>query len=190
MPQVSNLTSQISKKKALFLDRDGVINIEKDGSYIFSIHEFEFYPKAKAALARLSNLFDYIFIVTNQRGVGRGLMSESQLKAIHSHLISEVESAGGKIDAVYYATAVDSDHPMRKPNTGMALQAQQDFPGFDFAQSVMVGNNLSDMQFGRSMGMRTVFLHTTKDKIQLPHSLIDEQYESLDAYTATFSGMY
>lgn len=169
-------------KRALFLDRDGVINEEKDGSYIFSIEEFIWYDGALAALAQLSQQFDCLFIVTNQRGVGRGLMSESALKAIHDFLIEEVEKTGGKIHAVYYATAVDSNHPMRKPNTGMALQALKDFPDIDFTQSVMVGNNISDMQFGRSSGMKTVFLHTTQPAIDLPHPLIDEQYESLAQY--------
>jgi len=169
-------------KRALFLDRDGVINEEKEGSYIFSLKEFIWYEGALAALAQLSQQFDYLFIVTNQRGVGRGLMSESALKEIHNFLIEAVEKSGGKINAVYYATAVDSNHPMRKPNTGMALQALKDFPDIDFTQSVMVGNNLSDMQFGRSAGMKTIFLHTTQPAIDLPHSLIDAQYESLEQY--------
>jgi histidinol-phosphate phosphatase family protein len=185
MSHLSSHASPISKKKALFLDRDGVINIEKDGSYIFSIDEFEFYPGAEAALTALSNTFDYTFIVTNQRGVGRGLMTESELQAIHDHIITAVKKAGGKIDAVYYAASVDSNHHLRKPNPGMALQAQQDYPDIDFAQSVMVGNNFSDMQFGRSMGMKTIFLHTTQDKIDLPHVLVDEQYDSLFAYAQT-----
>ncbi|WP_118972534.1 D-glycero-alpha-D-manno-heptose-1,7-bisphosphate 7-phosphatase [Taibaiella koreensis] len=164
---------------ALFLDRDGVINEEKEGSYIFHKDEFVFYPGAVAALVALSGRFDYVFIVTNQRGVGRGYMTEAALLEIHDHLTEAVVAAGGKIDRIYFAPFVDSNHSHRKPNAGMGLDAQKDFPDIDFEQSVMVGNNLSDMQFGKTLGMKTIFLHTTQPAIVLPHPLIDEQYDSL-----------
>jgi histidinol-phosphate phosphatase family protein len=169
--------------KALFLDRDGVINREKAGSYIFTKDEFAFYEGVPEALAQLAAAFDYIIIVTNQRGIGRGLMTEDALKEIHDHLKTEVEKLGGRIDAIYYAPFTDGNHPYRKPNPGMALAAKQAFPDIDFAQSVMIGNNLSDMQFGRTMGMKTVFLHTTQRQMNMPHPLIDEQAASLGAWT-------
>lgn len=172
---------------ALFLDRDGVINEEKDGSYIFHKEEFVFYEGALDALVGLSRRFDHVFIVTNQRGVGRGYMTERALLEIHDHLTEEVVHAGGKIDRIYFAPSIDSNHSHRKPNTGMAMDAKNDFPAIDFAQSIMVGNNLSDMQFGRSMGMKTIFLHTTQGKINLPHDLIDEQYDSLASFYTGFS---
>lgn len=168
--------------KALFLDRDGVINEEKDGSYIFHKDEFVFYPGALEALVRLSRRFDYVFIVTNQRGVGRGYMTEAALLEIHDHLTEEVVKAGGHIDRIYFAPSVDSNHSHRKPNTGMALDAIKDFPDINFAASIMVGNNLSDMQFGKTMGMKTVFLSTTQPAFSLPHPLIDSQYDSLKAW--------
>lgn len=171
--------------KALFLDRDGVINEEKDGSYIFHKDEFIFYKGAVEALVQLSRQFDYVFIVTNQRGVGRGFMTETALHEIHDYLTGVVVMAGGKIDKVYFAPHLDRNHSHRKPNTGMALDAKKDFPDLDFKQSVMVGNNLSDMQFGKTMGMKTIFLHTTQDKIALPHELIDEQYDSLFSWNKT-----
>src|ERR1700748_1276682 len=107
---------------ALFLDRDGVINEEKHGSYIFHKDEFIFYPGAEAALVKLSNLFDYVFIVTNQRGVGRGYMTVEALDEIHDHLIETITQDGGKINKIYYASSIDNNHPHRKPNTGMALE--------------------------------------------------------------------
>jgi histidinol-phosphate phosphatase family protein len=171
---------------ALFLDRDGVINEEKDGSYIFHKDEFIFYTGAKSALVKLSNLFDYVFIVTNQRGVGRGYMTVEALDEIHDHLIETIREGGGKINKIYYAPSVDNNHPDRKPNTGMALEAHKDYPDIDFAQSIMVGNNLSDMQFGKTMGMKTIFLSTTQAAIALPHSLIDEQYDSLKSWADTY----
>lgn len=172
---------------ALFLDRDGVINEEKDGSYIFHKDEFVFYPGAVDALVNLSRKFDYVFIVTNQRGVGRGYMTEAALLEIHDYLTEQVVAAGGHITRIYFAPSIDSNHSHRKPNTGMALDAQKDFPDIEFNKSVMVGNNLSDMQFGKSMGMKTVFLHTTQAKITLPHPLIDEQYDSLQSWSLQMS---
>jgi len=171
---------------ALFLDRDGVINEEKDGSYIFHKDEFVFYPGAEAALIKLSTLFDYVFIVTNQRGIGRGFMTEAALHEIHDHLITTIVSGGGKINKIYFAPAVDSNHSHRKPNTGMALDALNDFPDIEFDKSIMVGNNLSDMKFGKTMGMKTIFLSTTQPAFTLPHALIDEQYDSLNSFAAQF----
>lgn len=168
--------------KALFLDRDGVINKEKNGSYIFTKAEFHFYDGALSAIVKLRQHFDYIFVVTNQRGIGRKLMTIGDLNLIHDFLLEQVHNAGGKIDKIYFAPELDNNHPLRKPNNGMGLAAQKDFPDIDFSRSVMVGNNLSDMQFGKSLNMKTVFLHTTQAEIKLPHSLIDNQYDSLVAY--------
>lgn len=165
--------------KTVFLDRDGVINREKEGSYIFHPDEFIFYKGACEAMVRLAGLFDYLIIVTNQRGIGRGLMTDQQLESVHNHMKQSVEAAGGRIDAIYFAPQVESNHPRRKPNVGMALAAKHDFPAIDFSESVMVGNNLSDMQFGKSMGMKTVFLTTTQQPFSLPHPLIDEQFDAL-----------
>lgn len=170
--------------KALFLDRDGVINKEKNGSYIFIKEEFHFYDGALPAIVQLKHCFDYIFVVTNQRGIGRKLMTIVDLNLIHDFLLEQVHNAGGKIDKIYFAPDMDNNHHLRKPNNGMGLAAQKDFPDIDFSQSVMVGNNLSDMQFGKSLNMKTVFLHTTQDEIRLPHPLIDEQYDSLATYAA------
>lgn len=171
--------------RALFLDRDGVINIEKNGSYIFTVDEFQFCNGALTALTKASKVFDYLIVVTNQRGVGRGYMSEIDLKAIHQYLRNEVTKAGGQIDAIYYATSVDSNHTHRKPNTGMALDALSDFPDIEFKNSVMIGNNLSDMQFGKNMQMETIFLSTTQAPISMPHYLIDKQFESLADWALT-----
>lgn len=165
--------------KALFLDRDGVINVEKDGSYIFSPQELHYYDGALEAITAARHHFDIVLVVTNQRGIGRGLMTVEDLHTIHASLQVSLQEKGGQIEAFYFAPSIDSHNELRKPNTGMALLAQKDFPQIDFAQSVMIGNNLSDMKFGKAMGMHTVFLHTTQDKIELPHELIDEQFDSL-----------
>lgn len=163
----------------VFLDRDGVINYEKENSYIVSWDEFQFYPGVTEAIRLLSQKFDKIIVVSNQRGIGKGLMSEKDLLDIHHRMKLRIEEGGGRIDKIYYCKAADAREFYRKPNPGMALEAKKDFPSIDFSKSVMVGNKPSDMQFGRNAGMYTVFLKTTHPEQPLPHPDIDLAFDSL-----------
>ena len=173
---------EIDQNWTLFLDRDGVINVESVGSYITSWSEFKFHDGVTDALRSLSHVFGKIIVVSNQRGVGRGIMTLDALREINTNLKATVAEHGGRIDKIYAATAVlDEDHN-RKPNIGMGLQASEDFPGIDFKKSVMIGNSISDMEFGKRLSMHTVFLTTKHEPFSLPHDLIDEQYASLQAW--------
>jgi D-glycero-D-manno-heptose 1,7-bisphosphate phosphatase len=171
--------SLIDRHWTLFLDRDGVINQEKENSYIFHYGEFRFYDQVKEALRIVASVFGRIVVVTNQRGVGKGLMTAEELEIIHDKMLAEVVLGGGRIDRIYYADSLDDDHPHRKPNPGMALAARTDFPEIDFHRALMVGNNLSDMEFGRNAGMHTVYLRTTHPDQSLPHPSIDLAFNSL-----------
>ena len=171
--------THVDRHWTLFLDRDGVINEEKEDSYIFHYGEFRFYDQVKEALRIFASVFGRIVVVTNQRGVGRGLMSAEELEIIHDKMLAEVVLAGGRIDRIYYADSLDDTHPHRKPNPGMALAAQADFPEIDLRRALMVGNNLSDMEFGRNAGMYTIYLHTTHPDQPLPHPAIDLAFNSL-----------
>jgi histidinol-phosphate phosphatase family protein len=173
----------------LFLDRDGVLNHDKEGSYIFSTEEFRFYDGVLDALKIFNRIFGDIIIVTNQRGVGKGMMSELDLMQIHNKMLQEIETAGGRIDAIYYAVSLDNNHPERKPHPGMALKAKADFPDIDFSKSIMVGNNLSDMDFGRNAGMHTVFLLTTQPNLPLPQPSIDLAYNNLLKFAAALPAL-
>jgi D-glycero-alpha-D-manno-heptose 1-phosphate guanylyltransferase len=163
----------------LFLDRDGVINQEKEQSYIFHYGEFVFYEHNLEALRLLTGIFSRIVVVTNQRGIGKGLMTVGDLEDIHGKMVAEIAGAGGKIDAIYYCDSLSDDHPHRKPNPGMAFAAQRDIPEIDLSRSVIVGNNISDMEFGRNAGMYTVFLTTTSPDQPLPHPAVDLSFPSL-----------
>lgn len=174
-----NKNVSINKNWTLFLDRDGVINIESVGSYITDWKEFHFATGALEALKYLNEIFGTIIVVTNQRGVGRGLMTMETLKDISINMTNAITETGGRIDKIYVATSVNDDDHNRKPNSGMALQAKEDFPNIDFKQSVMVGNSISDMEFGKRLAMHTVFLTTKHEPFTLPHDLIDEQYPNL-----------
>jgi D-glycero-D-manno-heptose 1,7-bisphosphate phosphatase len=166
----------------LFLDRDGVINIEKNNDYILSWAEFHFYPQSLKALPILAQHFSRMVVVTNQKGVGKGLMTEADLLTIHHNMQAEIVRHGGRLDAMYYCTDLADDSPRRKPQPGMAFQAQADFPAIDFSRSIMVGNRFSDMRFGRQAGMKTVFLATTHPELPFPDPLVDARFNDLLAF--------
>lgn len=167
----------------LFLDRDGVLNEDKPGSYVMSLDEFHILPGVKEAMKKLSGMFGTIVVCTNQRGVSKGLYSIEEMHRMNNFLQQEIKNAGGRIDKVYYAIDLNDDAPNRKPNTGMALLAKHDFPDIDFSRSVMVGNNISDMQFARNADMaKTIFLTTTVFDLQFPHPLIDAHFDSLKSF--------
>jgi histidinol-phosphate phosphatase family protein len=170
---------EIDKSWTLFLDRDGVINAELKNDYVLEWESFHFLEGVKQALKTLNGLFTTIVIVTNQKCIGKGLISEAGLAALHQQMIQEIEESGGRIDKIYYCPDLSDDSPNRKPNAGMALQAKADFPLIDFSKSIMVGNKLSDMQFGRNAGVHTVFAATTNPETAFPHPAIDYRVNSL-----------
>ena len=139
----------------LFLDRDGILNKHLPGDYVRNWGMWEWLPGVLEAMPVLAQRFQRIFIVTNQQGVGKGLMSAADLEDVHRHMLSDIEAAGGRIDKVYTCTALEAEHsPNRKPEIGMALQAQRDFPEVDFHRSVMVGDSASDRLFAERSRMR------------------------------------
>ena len=175
---------QVDKTWTLFLDRDGVINLHYPNDYVKKWDEFYFLEGVLEALKTLSAVFRRIIIVTNQQGVGKALMTEGDLQFIHDEMLKEVRKYGGRIHAVYAATdLVERDvRQLRKPNTGMAKKAKKDFPEIDFAKSIIVGDSVSDMQFGRTSGMITVFVGD-KAKLSLEdQSLVDDHCESLAVF--------
>ena len=176
-----NQLPTINQTWTLFLDRDGIINTDVINDYIKSWDEFIFTEGCLEALKMLSPLFQRIIIVSNQRGVGRGLMTQKDLDLITENMLLKIEEAGGRIDKAYFCTTTDNADINRKPNRGMALQAQQDFPEIDFTKSMMVGNMESDMWFGRNIGAYTVYIPTREDGDPDP-STVDAAYKNLLAF--------
>jgi len=159
-----NILPQIDKTWTLFLDRDGVINRKIDHDYVRNVGLFEWLPGAVSALVQFAALFGRIIIVTNQRGVGRGLMTTRDLEEIHTHLKQTIHAAGGRIDAIYYCTDTeDAGSTHRKPQTGMALDARRDFPEINFKRSVIAGDSTGDILFGRNLEMFTIQVGGSKD---------------------------
>jgi D-glycero-alpha-D-manno-heptose 1-phosphate guanylyltransferase len=171
--------NSIDKSWTIFIDRDGVINHEKKDEYILNWREFQFYDGVKEAIKKISDKFGKVIVISNQRGVGKELMTEVHLNGIHHHMQKQIETAGGRIDKIYYCTSTDIKDPNRKPNPGMAFQAKKDFPSIDFSKTIMVGNNPGDMLFGRNAGIYTVFVKTTNPDHPLPYPDIDLAFDSL-----------
>lgn len=157
--------NSIDSSWSLFLDRDGVINHEKENDYIRHWDQFVFYTGVKEAIKKLAEKFGNIFIISNQRGVERGFLTESVLSEIHKNMIQEIEETGGRIDKIYFCTAIDDKHPDRKPNPGMAFRAKKEFPEIDLSKAIMVGNKPGDIMFGHHAGMYSVFIKSTHPEL-------------------------
>ena len=167
----------IESSWTIFLDRDGVINEKIVDGYVRSWEEFSFIKKALEAISNLSKRFPKILVVTNQRGVGKGLMSEDELIIIHEKMCKAINKESGRIDKVYYCTDKSESSEFRKPNVGMALQAKKDFPEINFTKSIMIGDSISDMLFGDNLGMTCFYIG---EEIPLEGSgIIDARFKSL-----------
>ena len=162
----------VDKSWTLFLDRDGVINKRLVDDYVKSWSEFEFLDAVPESIAKFSEIFGIIVVVTNQQGIGKKLMSEGDLKNIHDNMGETVKNNGGRIDKFYHCPLLKSEEPnCRKPLPVMGLKAKKDFPEIDFKKSIMVGDSISDMEFGRALGMFNVFItpNPTKPDGNLTH---------------------
>jgi histidinol-phosphate phosphatase family protein len=178
---------QVDSSWTLFLDRDGVINHEKKADYILHWNEFKFYDGVKEAMSILNRQFNTIVMVTNQKGIGKKLMTLDDLNDIHYNMLAEIQTAHGRIDKIYFSPDLEDSSPNRKPNHGMALQAKADYEHIDFSKSIMVGNKLSDMHFGRNAAMHTVFLATTNPETDFPHPAIDLRFNNLLEFAQAFA---
>ena len=151
-------------RRAVFLDRDGTINVEKD--YLFKIQDFEFIPGAEDAIRNLNDAGYFVVVVTNQSGVARGYYTEEDVELLHRHIASELEKAGAHIDAWVFCP----HHPdgrgsyslpcdCRKPLPGMLQEAARRYD-IDLESSIMIGDKQVDITAGISAGCRTILVRT------------------------------
>lgn len=166
----------MKKLSTLFLDRDGVINVELPADYVKTISEFQFENGVFEAIRLLQKYFHRTIIVTNQRGVGAGIMTENDLNLVHDYMLRCFNEENITIDAIYSAIDEDRNSEKRKPRPYMGLQAKIDFPDIDFSKSLMVGNSASDMEFGKSLQMATAFIDDKK-KFDGPANLPNTDFE-------------
>ncbi len=175
----------------LFLDRDGVINRRLPGDYVKNPAEFVFADGALAALRVLAAHFYPIVVVTNQAGIGKGLMTEAELALVHETMLVAVQAAGGRIDRAYYCPHLSgAGCGCRKPAPGMGWQAKADFPEIDFSRAWMVGDSLSDIAFGRALGMQTILIEGKAEETEAAMDIeVTGRYSSLWAW-ATAEGRF
>ena len=172
--------SQIDKQWSLFLDRDGVINRRIVDAYVRDPSEFVFLPRVPEAMALLRRTFGYVFLVTNQQGIGKGLMGVDDLERVHAYMESALDYP---FDHIYFCPDLaSSGSRFRKPETGMALQAQRDFPEVDFHRSVMVGDNITDMQFASNAHMRAVYITKNNPVPDSVRDITDIHISSLSTF--------
>ena len=150
-------------RSAIFLDRDGVLN-ENRADYVRSWNEFAFLPGTFPALRALATFGAPIVIVTNQAGVGRGLISHTAIEDIHHRMTNALSRRGVRIDGIYWCPhTVDDDCQCRKPKPGMLLGAAAQL-GIDLSTSVIVGDAETDIQAGQQAGCSTVLVLTGRGR--------------------------
>lgn len=181
------------KKPAVFLDRDGVVN--KDTGYISSIKDFELYSYSISSIKRLNNAGFFVFLITNQAGIARGLFTEEDLEDIHTYFKSQLHVNGAKVDKIYYSPyhpdpavckhkkyCKDSD--LRKPKPGMIKTAVNDFE-IDLKKSFLVGDSVGDIQAGQSMEIFSIGVKTgnaVNNKIGVTADIMTDNFEKAVDY--------
>jgi len=144
-------------RRAIFLDRDGIINRKlPEDHYVRTPSEFEILPDAAPALAIMRDLGFTLVVVTNQRGIARGMMSEDDLNKVHQFMNSLLTTSGVELQSIYYCPHDRDDHCYcRKPAPGMILEAAKDLD-IDLSSSYMVGDSASDIEAGKNAGVKSV----------------------------------
>ena len=137
----------------LLLDRDGTINVHIIGDYVRNWKDFEFIPNAIEMIACWSSRVKYIFVVTNQRGIGKGKYTEEDLADIHTHMVEEIEKKGGRIDAIYFCSSLSEKDKRRKPGRGMFDDILRDYPDVKESKTLMIGDGDVDRDFAKNCGI-------------------------------------
>lgn len=140
-----------------FLDRDGTINEKPpEGSYVLSPEQLRLLPGAGAAIRRLNQAGWRVVVVTNQRGIARGLMSEDDLRRVHERLRELLSDSGATIDHIYHCPHEAGTCDCRKPGSGLLERAREEDPEIAFERAVLIGDSQTDIDAGRAAGIRTV----------------------------------
>lgn len=149
--------------KAVFLDRDGVINEDRD-DYVKNTHELKIFPRVPDSVRKLNDAGFAVFVISNQQGVAKGLIAEMDVYAIQNEIARRVEAVGGRIAGFYYCMHMASEKcSCRKPQPGMILRAAREHD-IDLGESYMIGDSEKDIVAGKSAGCGTVLVLTGHTK--------------------------
>jgi D,D-heptose 1,7-bisphosphate phosphatase len=139
--------------RAIFLDRDGVVNRLIENGYVTSWDKFDFLEGVKESIVRLNEAGYLVVIITNQSAINRGLMTPEDLKEIHKKMLAEIETSGGKVDGIYHCPHAPEEHcQCRKPETGMFDMVNQDFD-INYHNSWFIGDFESDRLVAERMNL-------------------------------------
>lgn len=161
---MSTLQETPQNLHTVFLDRDGVINRKMpEGQYVTAWQHFHLLPGVPEAILKLNQAGLRVLVVTNQRGIALGLYGPSDVDHIHIELNERLAQAGAHIDGFYFCPHDKRECNCRKPLPGLFEQAQKDFPDIQAETSLIIGDSLSDIEFGCGLGMRTIFIEGDED---------------------------
>jgi D-glycero-D-manno-heptose 1,7-bisphosphate phosphatase len=174
-PVVSHVSPGLASpgSRAVLIDRDGVVNVQRTGHYVHTWRDFAFVPGAVDAFVALADAGLPTFVVTNQGGVGRGFLSAGSLEDIHDRMAATILGAGGRLDAIIHCPHSPTDGcPCRKPRPGMLTTLAQRFE-IDLRASTFIGDNVTDLDAGRDAGCRTILVGTgegqrSRERLNLP----------------------
>lgn len=147
-------------QKILFIDRDGVINVDLIGDYIKSPREFRFEEGVLTTLKALSDRGYQLIIISNQAGVGDGVFTEAALQKVHQHMLEQFKQHGIKIHAAHYCLhGKEEGCSCRKPEIGLFQKAVKGLK-YDPKVTYFIGDKATDMEAGKRFGIRTLFVRT------------------------------
>ena len=153
-------------KKAIFLDRDGVINLEKK-DYVKSIKEFQIMDNVPKAIIELKKKGFLVIIITNQSAINRGLLTIKILNEIHNYLQEILKDNNTSVDDFYFCPHRPEEKcKCRKPNPGMLLKAAQEHD-IDMSQSFMIGDSLTDIQAAKKAGCEGILLNQNQTLLEI-----------------------
>jgi D-glycero-D-manno-heptose 1,7-bisphosphate phosphatase len=157
--------------RAVFLDRDGVINnYPGDTKYIVSWNDFHFLPGVKEAIAKLTKEGFRIFVISNQAGVSKGIYSQQELDGITRNMLKEIAESGGQIEEVYYCTHRDEDNcSCRKPKAGLIDKIKEKYP-IEPNRTFFIGDTIRDVKTARAGGCKSILVLSGKEKTNNPSS--------------------
>jgi D-glycero-D-manno-heptose 1,7-bisphosphate phosphatase len=155
-----------------FLDRDGTITHKPpEGSYVLAPDQLRLLPGAGAAIRRLNQAGWRVVVITNQRGIARGLMSEDDLRHLHERLLELLGDWGATIDLIYHCPHEAGTCDCRKPGTGLLERARKDDPEITFERAILIGDSQIDVDAGRAAGIRTVAIGSASGACHLAADL-------------------
>ena len=147
----------IPKKRAIFLDRDGILNKERN-DYVKTVQELEIFPNIGRSIKKINEKGFLVIVITNQSAIGRKLTSENELQKIHNSLQDYLKKWSAKIDAIYYCPHIPDDNcNCRKPKPGLLIQAANDY-NIDLQNSWMIGDHDRDVQSGLNAGCNSIMV--------------------------------